>query len=114
MRTVGSARKEYQVPPSVVASAFFNYEAEIKTPLLQRFIFLSQLKKNIKISNRRHQEEVLQLERRFLEEKVKADRQLNKLLLERRFLPLVILASLFLTTLFSAIYSSPCQCKYDD
>uniref|UniRef100_A0A669Q7C5 Basal body-orientation factor 1 n=1 Tax=Phasianus colchicus TaxID=9054 RepID=A0A669Q7C5_PHACC len=52
---------------------------------------LEDLKKNIKISNRRHQEEVVRLERKFLEEKVKADRQLKKLLLERRFLPLVIL-----------------------
>lgn len=70
-------------------------------------LFLSQLKKNIKISNRRHQEEVVRLERRFLEEKVKADRQWNELLLEW-FLPLLILASLFLTAPFSAVYSSSC------
>lgn len=31
----------------------------------------------MKISDRRHQEALVRLEKRFLEEKVKADRQLN-------------------------------------
>ncbi|NXU22325.1 BBOF1 factor, partial [Thalassarche chlororhynchos] len=44
---------------------------------------LEDLKESMEISNRRHQEVVVRLERRFLEEKVKTDRQLKKLLLEQ-------------------------------
>ncbi|XP_075007698.1 basal body-orientation factor 1 [Calonectris borealis] len=44
---------------------------------------LEDLKENMEISNRRHQEVVMRLERRFGEEKVKIDRQLKKLLLEQ-------------------------------
>ncbi|NWH21012.1 BBOF1 factor, partial [Grus americana] len=44
---------------------------------------LEDLKESMEISNRRHQEVIVRLENRFLEEKVKTDRQLKKLLAEQ-------------------------------
>uniref|UniRef100_A0A8B9QFZ3 Basal body-orientation factor 1 n=1 Tax=Apteryx owenii TaxID=8824 RepID=A0A8B9QFZ3_APTOW len=44
---------------------------------------LEDLKERMETSNRRHQEVVVRLEKRFLEEKVKTDRQLKNLLLKQ-------------------------------
>lgn len=45
---------------------------------------LEDLKKSIKISNRKHQEEVVQLERRFLEEKKRLEEDAEKKLMMTR------------------------------
>ncbi|NXS56501.1 BBOF1 factor, partial [Brachypteracias leptosomus] len=59
---------------------------------------LEDLKESTEISNRKHQELIVRLERRILEEKIKTDRELKKLIRTKLFLSLTTLVYILNST----------------